>query len=354
MNAELTVHHFGPDPSAIGGMESVIATLVSCSVGADDARAHPTWFRDKQLQSMARSARELAVMRSIPREDVIHVHLSYGGSFLREGAILLSAAQRGNPTVATIHGSEFHEFFDRHERLASAVLSRAAAITCLSDSVVEAVRRAAPGRHVELLPNPVADPEISARCSEVGPLVLFAGEVGFRKGADVLASAWPLVRREVEDARCVMVGPKTDLRLPEIPGMTVMDGLERERIAMLLAESRVVALPSRAEGMPMILTEALAAGRPFVATPVGGIPELAHAEGMLVPVGDAEGLAERLVSFLADARRAQVVGDAGRAFWERTRSVQVIDRRLATIYETVRRCPLGMVGSSSGDKPFPN
>ncbi len=317
-------------------MESVIATLTEHSIGADAATAHITWSMDRPLLSTALGLREIAFLSRLPRDAVVHVHLSERGSFLREGGILFRAARRGNPTVASIHGAEFLRFCEEHPHLVRTVLARAAVITCLSDDVADLVRRIAPGRPVELVPNPVAEIGATLEPADAPPMALFAGELGTRKGADILAEAWPLVRGEIADARCVMVGPRTDLHLPDLPGLTVMPGLPRADVTQLLGEARVVVLPSRAEGMPMILTEALAAGRPFVATPVGGIPELAHAEGMLVSVGDPAGLAQALITFLADPVLAQSVGEAGRRFWRRTRSVPAIDRRLKAIYSRAR------------------
>jgi glycosyltransferase involved in cell wall biosynthesis len=74
------------------------------------------------------------------------------------------------------------------------------------------------------------------------------------------------------------------------------------------AMARIVVVPSRAESMPYIVLEAIAAGRPLVATRVGGIPEIFGSEsGRLVPPGDAERLADAMVgamSFPDDAHYA--------------------------------------------------
>ncbi len=65
----------------------------------------------------------------------------------------------------------------------------------------------------------------------------------------------------------------------------------------------VVVLPSRSEGVPNVLLEAAACGRPFVASRVGGIPEIAHlGASRLVPPGDAGALAQGLAAFLAGPR----------------------------------------------------
>src|SRR5207253_2530755 len=83
-----------------------------------------------------------------------------------------------------------------------------------------------------------------------------------------------------------------------------------------------------AEGMPMVLAEAMGLALPFISTPVGGIPELAREGGVLVPVNDEVALADAIAELLADPQRARSLGEAGRRFAERTRSVEVIDARL--------------------------
>jgi glycosyltransferase involved in cell wall biosynthesis len=85
----------------------------------------------------------------------------------------------------------------------------------------------------------------------------------------------------------------------------------------------------------MILTEALASGRPFVATPVGGTAELAPCEGMLVPVGDASALADAIEVFLSDPAAAQRVGTGCQQFCKDTRGPEVVDKELRKFYRAL-------------------
>jgi len=101
----------------------------------------------------------------------------------------------------------------------------------------------------------------------------------------------------------------------------------------ILRQARVIALPARAEGMPMALTEAMSLGRPFISTPVGGIPALADPGGILVPVEDHDQLAERLIEMLADPQLARAIGERGRAFCAQTRSVELLSARWRELYE---------------------
>ncbi|MCB0032089.1 MAG: glycosyltransferase family 4 protein [Anaerolineales bacterium] len=86
----------------------------------------------------------------------------------------------------------------------------------------------------------------------------------------------------------------------------------REDIPALLAAADIAVLCSRQEGLPGALMEAMAAGRPIVATDVGGVPELVLPEetGLLVPPGDPAALAVALRRLLADPALRQTLGDA--------------------------------------------
>lgn len=83
----------------------------------------------------------------------------------------------------------------------------------------------------------------------------------------------------------------------------------------------------------MILTEALAGARPFVATPVGGTAQIAPDPGMLVPVDDVPALADAIGRYLRDPELAQRDGLRGQQHIAATRSPRVIDAELRRIYQ---------------------
>jgi glycosyltransferase involved in cell wall biosynthesis len=334
---KLVVQHFGPDPNTVGGMASVIRVLTAKNVGGEIVDCHPTWSPQSHLATtrlFASSARELLWM---PGGQIAHIHLSERGSFLREGALVALARMRGVVTVVTIHGADFMPFAQRLPRLAHAVLCRADLITCMNQEVLTFVRANVPNVRCEIVPNPVVIEEGFRPADETDELVVFAGEIGMRKGADVLLQAWQLVARQRPDARCVMVGPVVDFVPPLSDRLEVRAPVSPPEMRGLLGRARVVALPSRAEGMPMVLTEAMSLGRPFVSTPVGGIPELAAEGGMLAEVGDAIGLAERLTDLLSDPHLARSIGERGRRYCVQTRSTEVLDARWRELYANARQ-----------------
>jgi glycosyltransferase involved in cell wall biosynthesis len=328
----LVVHHFGPDPATVGGMATVIRLLTEHRVGGDVVDSHPTWRPQSPAATARLTAAAARALLKTPPGEVAHMHLSERGSFLREGSLLALAHRRGLVTVATIHGASFIPFAHRYPWPVSKVLRCADLVTCLDRETLELVRRDAAGIRSELVPNPVLVNDELSPADETDELVVFAGEIGLRKGADILHRAWRLVAQRRPQARCLMVGPPTDYAPPDTERLEVRPAVTSTEIKEILHRARVVALPARAEGMPMVLAEAMSLGRPFVSTPVGGIPELADEGGMLVPVGNEHALADRLTQLLADPGLARSIGERGRRFCLETRSVEVIDARLRQLY----------------------
>jgi glycosyltransferase involved in cell wall biosynthesis len=328
----VVVHHFGPDPTTVGGMATVIRLLTEHCVGGDVVDSHPTWRPQSPLATTRLTAAAARALLKAPAGEVAHVHLSERGSFLREGSLLALAHRRGLVTIATIHGASFAPFARRHPQLVSAVLRHADLITCLNRETLELVHLDAAGIRSELVPNPVVVDDEFSPADETDELVVFAGEIGLRKGADVLYRAWLLVAQRRPQARCLMVGPPADYAPPGTERLEVRPAVDPTEIEEILRRARVVALPARAEGMPMVLAEAMSLGRPFVSTPVGGIPELAAEGGMLIPIDDAPALADCLTELLADPGLAREIGERGKRFCLQTRSVEVIDARLRQLY----------------------
>jgi glycosyltransferase involved in cell wall biosynthesis len=329
------VTHFGPHVHSFGGTQSVIRTLRDHSIGADRVRAIATWNGSDHIANARLMARAVVVIVRRKRKTIAHFHISNGGAWLREGTLIALARARGLGVVVTLHGFEFPTFSQSHPRVVRAILARAHRIICLSEESRVSVAVLLGDVNVTILANPVNVDRESPPADETAPIVLFAGAIGKRKGVDVLVAAWRSLLEQGIDGECHIVGPAEDFVPPSLERLVVNGPVHPTEVGALVRIARLVVLPSRAEGMPMILSEALAAGRPFVATPVGGTRDITPDEDMIVPVNDSEALATAIGRYLRDGELAAVAGERGRRYIIETRSPEVIDRKLRAIYESI-------------------
>ncbi|WP_209425027.1 glycosyltransferase family 4 protein [Pararhodobacter sp. SW119] len=153
--------------------------------------------------------------------------------------------------------------------------------------------------------------------------VLFIGRLAAVKGVPLLLEAFARVAAVYPNARLTLVGDGPERAMLESLAMTL--GLtetvhfagyrSQEEVKALLNEADMLVLPSFAEGLPVVLMEALASRIPVIATQVAGVSELVRdgETGLLVPPGDVNGLVEALDRLLADPSLCRRLGEAGRA-----------------------------------------
>ena len=110
-----------------------------------------------------------------------------------------------------------------------------------------------------------------------------------------------------------------------------------ERVAELLAQSDVCVLSSKAEGFSNSILEYMAAARPVVATEAGGAREavIDGETGFVVPVGDDQAMADRIVHLLGDNDRARAMGAQGRLIVERDFSCEAQLDRTIDLYDSL-------------------
>lgn len=258
--------------------------------------------------------------RHAPDAALVHGHRGYPMGV----AAVLAARTAGRHSVWTAHGSDVHAQARRGEARVRAPVRWALKA---SDWVIAVSRElrgialalgAAPER-VDYVPNgvdlrrfPARDREEARRALGRDPdrrLVVCAATLVAVKGHAVLLEAWSQLGEAVPDADLVLLGDgplrgalETQAQHLGIAGGVRFAGrVPYESMPTWLAACDLLVLPSFGEGTPLIALEALAAGRPVVATAVGGTAEVLDqaAYGITVPPGDAAALAAGLRDALA-------------------------------------------------------
>lgn len=246
-----------------------------------------------------RDARALrALRRAAVDADVVHAH------GLRASALAVLAGRP--PVVSSWHNPGAGRIGAALERL---VARRADVVLAASDDLAARARTAG-GRDVRLAPVAPPPPVVTGRDPGLGsPLVLAVGRLHPQKGYDVLVRALP----HLGDAVVAVAGdgPLADELRATAPQVRWLG--RRDDVGDLYAAADVVVLPSTWEARSLTAQEALRAGRPLVATAVGGLPGLLRDGAVLVPPGDADALGAAVRRLLDDPAEAAALAARGRA-----------------------------------------
>jgi glycosyltransferase involved in cell wall biosynthesis len=173
------------------------------------------------------------------------------------------------------------------------------------------------------------------------PVLVTIGRLTEQKGHCYLLQALPKLLNTWPQLCCVFVGAG-ELH-DALQRLAVDLGIERacrfvgvrEDIADILAAADLFVLPSLSEGFPFVLLEALAMGRPVVASRVNGVPELIeeHKTGLLVPPRDSQALATAIREMLNDPTAASKMGSEGRAVVRRQFTVDQMVANTTAIFD---------------------
>ena len=272
--------------------------------------------------------------------DVVHTHGHFAVNVLARAAARLAGAR----VLSHMHiQNAFRKGFGRRAQVA---LDNATARLCFAlVAVSEATRsdlvaQGYPADRIVVVPNGVDVHAAPTTRLADGPTVLEVARLAEVKGQRTLLDAIARL-----DATAVLVGCdlerggayedelRHEARRLGVADRVVFAGY-RDDVPSLLAGCDVFCLPSHAEGMPLVVLEAMAQARPVVATAVGGTPELVvdGETGLLVPPEDAEALVDALGRVLGDPDRARRMGEAGRARVEREFSLAASARRVLALY----------------------
>lgn len=320
MPDRLRVLHMGPDPRIGGGMSAALAALLSSPLAARYELEDVATYRGpeplRRLEVYCLSLLRLAVWSLRGRGRIVHIHATVRGSMYRKSVCVLLAKALRRKVVLHIHSgaAEVSAYAASRGRL-SMTLFRAAfvaadAVLAVSAASGAAVERAYGIDGVAVVPNaaPSVAPFTREAASDGTVRVAYLG--GFAnpaKGVDVLLQALRLALSSEPRLRVTLAGPGDpapgDAVLIEAePALEWVGWLNPDEKDELLRAAAVFVMPSRSEGLPMALLEAMAYGMSVIATAVGGIPEVVEAgvDGLLVEPDNPQALADALCQLVAD------------------------------------------------------
>jgi len=281
---------------------------------------------------------------------LIHIHVSTDGSALRKVVLGKIARVFGTPYIIHFHGMVSADAIKNNPPWLRAlgVLARDAAKVIVLGEAFRGPFRDVLGvadERIAVIHNGVPDIRGDAaipRLPAEGLSLLFCGEVGNRKGVDLLIAALAQMQGQQSSWTCTIAGNGS--MEPYRETMTQAGIADRFRITgwlslpevhKLMRAADVVVLPSRAEALPLSLIEGAAAGNALVATDVGAVRDVINDDvNGIVVRHDAGDIANALQRLMADRVALARVQSASRVLYEEKFTVPVFARNILEIYRS--------------------
>lgn len=341
----------GPDLSLHGGIVSVVQGYLDGGLpeACDGFEYLGTGVGSSKLGKSIAFARALArYERVMPSYDIVHLHISARGSYKRKSIMARMARKAGKYVILHDHDGEFEKAFeeggDAYRRDVRKTFGIADRVVVLSEEWRDYfAENVCDSEKIVVVHNGVKVP--AEPCSPWSQQdILFLGRLDANKSPDVLLRASRQVLERFPGTKVVFGGDgevEKNKALAEELGIANhcefhgwVSGAEREG---LFARAAVYCLPSKNEGLPMSVLEAMARGIPTVATPVGGVPQVIEdgVSGFLVDVDDVDALSDRLNILLDKPGLRENVGAASRNTVTRLFNVGGSIKQLLALYRAL-------------------
>jgi colanic acid/amylovoran biosynthesis glycosyltransferase len=299
------------------------------------------------LRQAAYFAEAAVVAAEVRRRGLAHLHNHLSGS---SGTVAMLAAELGGFSFSlSEHGPDI--FFQPTWWRLDEKFRRASFVRCISDFCRSQAMIFAPPEcwdRLHVIHCGVDPGQFGMRDhSGQGRRLLFVGRLSAVKGVLVLLHAMARLRRRFTDVVLTLVGDGPDrgriertveaLELKE--HVALLGYRSTEEVRELLVHADVFVLPSFAEGVPVVLMEAMASGVPVVASRIAGIPELVEdgVSGVLVPPANSDALARAITRLLEDPSLRRRLAERGRAVVEREFDIRREVAKMACLFEQTLR-----------------
>lgn len=284
----------------------------------------------------------LAIARYARGCDLVHANWT-----LSAAAAIASQPIHRRPVVATLHGSDITQAtrVPLVTPVTRAALRRCARVVGVSRDLAErAAGLGVPRSLLTVVPDGVDVTVFTPGPPEREPLLLYVGALIEIKGVRDLIASLPIIAAQLPAVRLALIG-EGPLR-PELEALAAGLGVAQhitwlgpqppDEVRAWMQRARALVLPSLAEGLGVVLLEALACGTPCIGTAIGGIPDVITPDtGRLVPPEQPAALAAASLALLTDAAHWPALSAAARRRAVEAFGWPAVSRRLLDLYRQV-------------------
>lgn len=283
----------------------------------------------------------MVLAHHLTKQNVTRLHNHFGNA---SATVAMLAGQLADiPFSYTVHGpTEFYspKTLALHQKTAAADFVACISHFCRS----QAMNFSHPDHwsklriiHCGILP----DQYDTSKIPHEGLRLLFVGRLSHVKGVRVLIDALKEIRKTNPEVTLTLIGDGDDR--PDLEksaqhlgeAVTFLGYKSQSEVAEALREADALVLPSFAEGLPVVLMEALASSTPVICTQLAGVGELVEdgVSGFLVPPGDSLTLADRIRTIAEDPELRTAMGRAGRKKVTEEFDVRQEAARMASVFD---------------------
>lgn len=353
---EIKVLMVGSHSSVKGGITSVITQLLEYDWGKRNIRMKfiPTYIeKNNIIKILFFICAYIRIWWTLItyKPDVVHIHMSYKGSFQRKYAIHKLCKRRKIPVIIHLHGSEFAKWYygadEALQQKIKSLLRASAAFVVLGNKWNEAIKEIEPQTNTIVVSNAVNIPEEKVQWNDETINILFLGVLIKRKGVEDLINAIATLRdsKALNKMHFIIAGTGKEeqllkekchnLRLDDY--ITFAGWIAGDAKIDLIKKCQVMVLPSYNEGLPVSILEAISYGMPVIATDVGDISTAVRdgENGYLINPGDVDALVKALINISENEGKYTNMSNMSREIAEKSFSSTVFFDMITKCYSEV-------------------
>lgn len=334
-----------------GGMNSVIDQLMDHDWGDDFQFAylatHVTGSLVKKTLFFSNAYRKLKNLIKQNAFDIIHIHMSYKGSFYRKYYVTKLSKKYSKKVIIHLHGSEFKDFYNcgdsKRKKQIRELFSIADASIVLGEDWKNFILSIVPKANVIVINNAVPLPDIETKKIGKTRTFLFLGALIQRKGVvDLLNAVKQMKNQDVSNFRLLIAGVggeeerlKEYVKANELQSYVRFLGwITKEQKPELLKKADVLVLPSYNEGLPIAILEAMSYGLPIISANVGSIAEAVkeNENGFLIEPGDVDALTCAMIKLTNDLELWEKKSSMSREICEKKFSEDIFFKAVEKVY----------------------